>query len=227
MVTFVSAVVGETTNILSHGATVLLLLAFILFGRHARLAGRSGILAEIEARVQRYITLTVFISFLTGALVGGVLGILGVQFAALFGFLAFLLNFIPNLGAIIATLLPLPIIWFSPDLTIAAKLLAIILPSAIQIAIGTLQPRLMGSSLQLHPVVLLLALLFFTMIWGVAGAFLATPLTAVIKIIFEKIPATRPLAAVLAGDLEPLIRPIDLSDEIMETKDAWASRKQI
>jgi AI-2 transport protein TqsA len=215
MVTFVSAVVGETTNVLSHGATVLLLLAFILFGRHKPLPGRTGIMAQIEARVQRYITLTVFISALTGVLVGCILGILGVQFAALFGFLAFLLNFIPNLGAIIATILPLPIIWLSPDLSIAAKLLAIILPSAIQIAIGTLQ----GSSLQLHPVVLLLALLFFTMIWGVAGAFLATPLTAVIKIIFEKIPATRPLAAALAGDLEPLIRPIDMSDNPLETSD--------
>ena len=57
--------------------------------------------------MQRYITLTVFISALTGILVGCVLGILGVQFAALFGFLAFLLNFIPNLGAIIATILGL------------------------------------------------------------------------------------------------------------------------
>jgi AI-2 transport protein TqsA len=226
MVTFVSAVVGETTNILSHGATVLLLLAFILFGRHKPLPGRTGIMAEIEARVQRYITLTVFISALTGVLVGCILGILGVQFAALFGFLAFLLNFIPNLGAIIATILPLPIIWLSPDLSIAAKLLAIILPAAIQIGIGTLQPRFIGSSLQLHPVVLLLALLFFTMIWGVAGAFLATPLTAVIKIIFEKIPATRPLAAALAGDLEPLIRPIDSAEETMETQNAWESNRR-
>ncbi len=53
---------------------------------------------------------------------------------------------------------------------------------------------------------LLLALLFFAMIWGIPGAFLATPLTAVIKIIFEKIPATKPLAAALAGDLDPLIQ---------------------
>lgn len=223
MVTFVSAVVGETTNVLSHGATVLLLLAFLLFGRQKSLHGRTGILAEIEARVQRYITLTMFISVLTGALVGIVLGILGVPFAALFGFLAFLLNFIPNIGAIIATLLPLPIIWLSPDLSIAAKLLAILLPSAIQLTIGSLQPRFLGSSLELHPVVLLLALLFFTMIWGVAGAFLATPLTAVIKIIFEKIPATRPLAAALEGNLEPLIRPIDLPEDVLASEDAWGS----
>jgi AI-2 transport protein TqsA len=219
-VAFVSAIVAETTNILSHGAMVLLLLAFILLGRRETLTGHTGIIAEIEARVQRYITLTIFISILTGALVGAALGILGVQFAALFGFLAFLLNFIPNLGAIIATLLPIPIIWLSPDLSIAAKLLAVIIPSAIQIAIGSLQPRMMGSSLQLHPVVLLLALLFFTMIWGVAGAFLATPLTAVIKIIFEKIPATRPLAAALGGNLEPLIRPIDSPEETFDAESA-------
>jgi len=212
-ITFLSSVVSETTNVLSHGATVLLLLVFILFGRHQPRRHRSGIIAEIETRVQRYITLTVLISFLTGGLVGLTLGVLGVQFAALFGFLAFLLNFIPNLGGIIATILPLPIIFLSPDLTIASKLLAIIVPSAIQITIGSLvQPRMLGSSLQLHPVVLLLALLFFAMIWGVPGAFLATPLTAVIKIIFEKIPATRPLAAALAGDLDPLIRPIEAEE---------------
>jgi AI-2 transport protein TqsA len=96
---------------------------------------------------------------------------------------------------------------------IPAKLLAIILPAAIQFIIGSLvQPRMLGHSLQLHPVVLLLALLFFAMIWGIPGAFLATPLTAVIKIIFEKIPATHALAAVLAGDLDPLIQPIDVPD---------------
>jgi AI-2 transport protein TqsA len=58
-------------------------------------------------------------------------------------------------------------------------------------------------------VVVLLSLLFFAMIWGLGGAFLATPLTAVIKIVFEKIPATRPLAAVLAGNLDPLAETID------------------
>jgi hypothetical protein len=73
----------------------------------------------------------------------------------------------------------------------------------------------------LHPVVLLLSLLFFTMIWGVSGAFLATPLTAVIRIVFEKIPATRPLAAVLAGDLTPLTRSIDTPEEVMDPEDAW------
>jgi AI-2 transport protein TqsA len=207
---FFSGVLDVTRNIISDSAAVLLLLAFLLFGRRRATPLSQGIITEIESRVQSYISLTVFISLLTGVLVGSTLAILNVPFAVLFGFLAFLLNFIPNLGAVIATVLPLPIVFLSP-MPIPAKLLAIILPAAIQVIIGSLvQPKMLGSSLQLHPVVLLLALLFFAMIWGIPGAFLATPLTAVIKIIFEKIPATHALAAVLAGNLDPLLKPIDV-----------------
>jgi AI-2 transport protein TqsA len=213
MIEFLSDLLGETRNFLSDGAAVLLLLAFLLFGRHKTPTPQHGLRGEIESRVQRYINVIVLISALTGIMVALTLGILNVPFAVLFGFLAFLLNFIPNIGAIIATLLPLPIVYLDPNMTIAAKLLALILPTAIQILIGSFQPKWLGNSLQLHPVVLLLALLFFAMIWGIPGAFLATPLTAVIKIIFEKIPATKPLAAALAGDLEPLIHPIDTPDD--------------
>lgn len=199
----------QVMAILTNTTTVLILMAFLLFGRRRSLEHRTGILAEIEARVQRYISLTVAISIATGLMVGSSLGILGVPFAAVYGFLAFLLNFIPNLGAVVATVLPLPLVFLDPHLSIVVKLLAILIPTLVQTGIGFLQPRMMGNSLELHPVVLLLSLLFFAMIWNVAGAFLATPLTAVIKIVFEKIPATRPLAALLAGDLKPLTESID------------------
>jgi AI-2 transport protein TqsA len=222
-ISFITLVLGETTNIVSHGATVLILLAFLLFGRRQASADNSGIIWRIEERVQRYILVTVGISTLTGVLVGSTLSILGVQFAALFGFLAFLLNFIPNLGGIITTLLPLPIIWLSPDLSISVKVLALAIPGGIQVLVGSfIQPKTLGSSLDLHPVVLLLALLFFTMIWGVPGAFLATPLTAVIKIVFEKIPATSALAAVLAGDLRPMVRSIDAPATVRASVDVPA-----
>jgi AI-2 transport protein TqsA len=150
-------------------------------------------------------------SAVTGILVGLSLAILNVKFAAGFGFLAFLLNFIPNVGAVIATVLPVPIIFLDQSMQghLITQLLAIAIPAGIQVGLGSLQPRVLGNSLDLHPVVVLLSLLFFTMIWGVGGAFLATPLTAVIKIVFEKIPATRPLAAALAGNLEPLTETID------------------
>ncbi len=196
---------------IANAGSILLLMAFLLLGRRSPHHQRSGIIHEIEARVQRYISLTVFISALTGVLVGAPLAILGVKFAAGFGFLAFLLNFIPNVGAVIATVLPVPIILLDPQMHghFVVQILAIAIPAGMQVLVGSLQPRLMGNSLDLHPVVVLLSLLFFTMIWGVGGAFLATPLTAVIKIVFEKIPATRPLAAALAGNLEPLTETID------------------
>jgi AI-2 transport protein TqsA len=210
---FVRGTLAETATIVYGTGTVLLLMAFLLYGRRwgpTPASHRPPILVEIETRVQRYISLTVLISILTGLLVGATLGILGVQFAAIFGLLAFLLNFVPNIGAVIATLLPIPIVFFDPRLGIVSQLLAIAIPAAFQILIGSLvQPKLLGNSLELHPVVLLLALLFFTMIWGIGGAFLATPLTAVFKIVFEKIPTTRPLAAALAGNLGPLTRTID------------------
>jgi AI-2 transport protein TqsA len=200
---------GSMLTILKNTVTVLILMAFILFGRRRNPLRREGILDEIELRVQRYISLSVFISVLTGLMVGASLSILGVQFAAGFGFLAFLLNFIPNVGAVVATILPLPLVFLDPHLSLLVKVMAVVIPSVVQVGIGLIQPRMMGQSLDLHPVVVLLSLLFFAMIWNLPGAFLATPLTAVIKIIFEKIPATRPLAAVLAGNLDPLAETID------------------
>jgi AI-2 transport protein TqsA len=203
-------VFSQMQAILTNTAVVLILMAFLIFGRSKLHRKRLGIMTEIEVRVQRYISLTVSISVLTGLLVGGSLWLMHVQFAAGFGFLAFLLNFIPNLGAVIATLLPLPFAFLDPHLHLWQAVGALVLPAAIQAGIGSfIQPRWMGYSLDLHPVVLLLSLLFFNMIWGVSGAFLAVPLTAVIKIVLEKIPATRPLAAALAGNLDPLAQTIE------------------
>jgi AI-2 transport protein TqsA len=136
-------------------------------------------------------------------MVAGVLALCGVQFAGLFGFLAFFLNFIPNVGGIIATLLPLPIILLSPDMSYVAKVTALAGPGIIQFVTGNIiQPRVQGSALDLHPVIVLMALIFFGMIWGIVGAFLAVPITATIRIVLEKIPDTRPVAELLAGRLD-------------------------
>jgi AI-2 transport protein TqsA len=199
---FVSAVLSETTNIISNGVVVVIFMLFILLGDKAVGARRAGLLVEIEMQVKRYISQTVLFSFVTGAMVAAVLAVLGVRFAGVFGFLAFLLNFIPNIGSIVATLLPLPVILLSPQMSSTAKILALAIPAAIQFLIGNfIQPKVQGSALQLHPVAVLMSLIFFGMIWGMVGAFLATPIAAVIRIIFERIPATRPLADLLAGNL--------------------------
>jgi AI-2 transport protein TqsA len=196
-------VATETTGLVSFGSLVAIFMLFLFLGSRSRLRPTEGLFRDIEYRVRRYLLELFFLSATTGLLVGITLGLCGVRFAAVFGFLAFLLNFIPTIGAVIATLLPLPVILLSPDLSPVVKALAVVLPAAIQGIIGAVfQPRIQGASLDVHPIVIVLSLLFFGMIWGVIGAFLAAPLVGVLKIIFDRIPITQPIGAALAGDLD-------------------------
>ena len=197
----VSMVFSEVTHLISNGVMVVIFMIFILSGRKQEVPA-DGLLGRIELQVRRYISTMALVAGTTGALIGIVLAVLGVKFPFVFGFLAFLLAFIPNIGSIVAALLPMPLILLSPDMSPGAKVLAIALPAAIQFTMGNIvQPRLQGESLKLHPVAVLMALIFFGMIWGIAGAFLATPTTAVLRIIFKRIPATEMLARLLEGDL--------------------------
>ena len=130
-------------------------MLFLLLGGKAD-RRPSGVLAEIETSVKSYIVSTIFLSAATGMLLGATLAVLGVEFAWVFGLLAFLLNFVPSIGAIIASLLPLPVILLSANLSVTAKVLAIVVPAAVQFVIGSfVQPRVQGHALDLHPVVIL------------------------------------------------------------------------
>lgn len=204
--TALSGTVSAIMNVLSNGLLVLIFLLFLLLGKSTGQAtGDGGIWGEVETRVKRFILAKMLVSAVTGVLVGTTLAILGVEFALVFGVLAFLLNFIPNIGSAIATLMPLPVVLLNPELTTVAKVLAIVIPGVIQFAVGNLvEPKIMGQSLDLHPVAVLMSLIFFGMIWGIVGMFLATPITAVIKIFFERMPFTKPAANLLAGRLDAL-----------------------
>jgi AI-2 transport protein TqsA len=204
----VSSTIGAIVGVLSQGMLVLIFVIFLLAGRTSSGASSEGLVAEVEASVRRYLLAMVSVSGLTGILVGVTLKVLGVDFALVFGLMAFLLNFIPNIGSIIATIVPLPVVLLNPELSPTAKVLAFAIPGLIQFVIGNLlAPKVMGQSLDLHPVVVLLALIFFGMLWGIIGMFLATPITAVIKILLEKLQLTAPLAGVLAGRLSGVPPP--------------------
>ena len=86
-----------------------------------------------------------------------------------------------------------------PALAIAGVFL---LPGAIQLAVGNLvEPMVMGENLDLHPVTILMSLIFWGLLWGIVGMLLATPIMAVLKIIFSRLEITRPIAELLAGRL--------------------------
>jgi AI-2 transport protein TqsA len=170
----------------------------------------------MEARIRAYLVSMTLLSGVTGVLVGAVLSVLNVPAAVLFGLLTFMLNFIPNVGSFISILLPLPIVLLAPDFSPAHKVLAVAIPTAIQFAIGNfIQPKIMGESMKLHPVVILMALIFWGMLWGIVGAFLAVPITSIIRIACDKHPLTKPIANLMAGRLDALREEPKLGEAVV------------
>ena len=141
------------------------------------------------------------IAAVTALLVGLVLWAFGLHMAWLFALLVFVLSFIPNVGPIIATLLPMPVAvtqFHDPWMILAV----VAVPGAIHMTIGNLvAPKLMGRGLELHPVTVLLALAFWGLLWGIVGMVLAVPIVAMLRIVLSHFSTTRPLANLLAGHL--------------------------
>lgn len=197
-----SGTIGGVMMVLSNSLLVLIFMIFLMVGQRHHRATPGRLWSEVERRIKRYLVRMVLISGATGFFVGLTLTILGVEFGWIFGLLAFLLNFIPNIGSVIATLLPLPVAFLNPEMSFLAKILVLAVPITIQFTMGNIvAPKIMGESLDLHPVIILIALIFFGMIWGIVGMFLATPITAVIKILCERIEYCAPFAELLAGRL--------------------------
>lgn len=190
-------------GLLSRGLLVMLFVIFLTVGSEMREEPREGFIGEMGAGVKRYVFTKVVVSGATGLAVFVILRALGVPYAVTFGAFAFILNFIPSVGSIIATILPLPVLLLSPDISTTTLILAIVIPGTVQIAVGNaVEPRMMGKSLDLHPITILLALIFWGMIWGFEGMILAVPITAVLKIILEKLEMTASIANVMAGRLD-------------------------
>ena len=206
----VGKLLAQTTNailgILSQGIVVFVFVMFLMIGGGRWSRQEEGTVGEIVGQVRRYLVVSGIMSVTTGVLVGTVLMLLGVPLAMVFGLLAFLLNFIPTVGSIIATLLPLPVVIISPDVSLTVAILAIAIPGLIQLLIGNiLVPKVLGDSLDLHPVVILMGLIFWGMLWGIVGMLLATPIIAMLKILLEKFPSSRPIAELLAGRIAGLV----------------------
>jgi AI-2 transport protein TqsA len=203
----VGGFLGRTANAiaatLSNSLVVLVFVLFLLLGGRRRAAG--GMWGEAEKRVKRYLATKALTSLATGLLVGLTLSVLGVPLAAMFGLLAFLLNFIPSVGSIVATLLPLPIVLVSPEISTQVAVAAIAVPTAIQLVFGNfLEPKIMGESLDLHPATILLSLILWGTLWGVLGMILSVPITVVVKILCERFEGSRPVADLLAGRTDAL-----------------------
>ncbi|PCI34393.1 MAG: permease [Alphaproteobacteria bacterium] len=166
-----------------------------------------NIIDHISRDIKTYIGVKTFVSALTGGACYLVLVTVGVNNASFWAFFIFLLNFIPTVGSMLAVLFPslLSLVQFDTFTPFFIVISALVV---IQMGIGNiLEPKLMGKSLNLSPLVVMLSLSLWGSIWGIAGMFLSVPFTVILMIIFSQFPKTKPIAILLSQDGN--IRPRD------------------
>ncbi|MFW2405760.1 MAG: AI-2E family transporter [Gammaproteobacteria bacterium] len=206
--------VGDSIgSLISNVALVLIYLGFLLAEENilpkklARLqsdpdksARLQRVTIDISTTVQRYVGMKTGVSLLTGLVSYAVLVLVGVDFAALWGLLIFLLNFIPNIGSVLGVIFPalLTLVQFdslTPFLIIVAGL------GSVQFIIGNIvEPAYMGKSLNMSSFMILLSLTFWGLIWGLPGMFLSVPMMVVTGIVCANISGLRWISVMLSGD---------------------------
>ena len=158
------------------------------------------VVSDINSRIGAYLALKTFVSALLGVTSWIAMAFMGLEFAAFWAVLIALLNYIPYIGSFLGVLFPLmmAIVQFANPNDVLAVLLPLI---ALQFAIGNfLDPYIMGNSLNLSPFAILVSLAAWSALWGIPGAFLAVPITAIMAIVFSAFAGTRPIAILLSRD---------------------------
>ena len=189
---------------------IFLLLEQSIFERklHALLAdpGRAErlrrLLARISRQIEGYLWVKTLTSLLTGMVSFAIMWAVGVDFAAFWALVIFLLNYIPIIGAMLGVIFPslLALVQFE---TIGPFLVTSLALATTQFVVGNLiEPRLMGRKLHLSPLVIILSLAFWSMLWGVVGMILCIPIMVIVMIICGHFGPTRPIAILLSSDGE-------------------------
>ena len=159
----------------------------------------ASVLRTVDSHVRQYLVTKTLISLGTGTLTWLVLLILGVDFALVFGFIAFILNYIPNIGSTLAVIFPfiLTLLQFE---SLAVPLGVLLGLGGTQMVMGNvIEPRIMGYSLNMSPLLILVSLFLWGWLWGIWGMVLAVPIMATIKIVFENLERMRPIAKLMEG----------------------------
>ena len=167
------------------------------------------VIDQMNNSIKRYLSVKTFASFLTALLAFTALKIIGVDFPLLWAFIVFTFNFIPYVGSFFATLLPamfaaLQFNSFSYFFYVFASV------QMAQIVVANfIEPRIVGKSLNLSPLVVFVTLTIWGTIWGVLGMIIAVPVTSILVIVLAQFPSTRYVAVLLSetGDIDKMIVP--------------------
>jgi predicted PurR-regulated permease PerM len=204
----IAVVIASVLSFLTDVLLIPLYVFFILYFRnffleffHKAFSADNTIIDEILAKmysvIQSWLVGLIVVMAIVGTLNTIGLLVLGVQYAALFGFLAAFLLLVPYIGIAIGAMLPAVMALITKDsYWYAVGVIAIFW--VVQILEGNLiTPYIVGSKISINPVVAILALILFGNLWGISGLILALPITAMCKIIFDTVPATQPYGFLL------------------------------
>ncbi len=205
-----TAVLKKTGTLLSMGFFVFIMVAFMVFESKeikekieyfSSKNEQAGIFAEnFTTNLKKYLLIKTIASVATGLLIGLLLWVLGVPYAALWGICAFILNYIPTIGSIMAAIPTLFVTLSTMSVGVSVWVVGIYL--FVNVLIGNIiEPRFMGKGLGLSVVVVLVSLLLWGFVFGIGGMFLAIPLTMSLQIALNSNPKTKFLAVLLSNKI--------------------------
>ncbi len=202
---YIAATLKSFGSLLTNSFMIILIVIFMLleisqFTSKLSQTNIKGLmtLIEVSDKIKHYILLKALTSAATGIIITIFLKLTGIHYAVLWGLLAFLLNFIPNIGSILAAipavLMALVQYNFTTALIVAGGYLA------VNVTIGSiLEPRILGKGLGLSTLVVFLSLIFWGWLLGPVGMLLSVPLTVIIKIALDTQPDTKWIATLLGS----------------------------
>jgi AI-2 transport protein TqsA len=159
-----------------------------------------GIVRSINRAMAAYLRAKAIASLVTALPVVAILWAFGVPYPGMWGILAFVGNFIPYVGSLVALVLPVLLAFLELE-PIWRPLAVLVLLVLVQVVTNNIvEPRLTAQAVDLSPLVVLVALAFWSLCWGLVGMVLAVPLTVMLKIVCENIALTRPLARLMAQE---------------------------
>lgn len=170
----------------------------LIFEPNNRFEKVSGILKKIDKSLSSYISLKSLVSLLTTTLSYFIMLGVGIDSPLFWAFLIFMFNFIPSIGPILGTILPalFSLIQFGEFVPAMIIFFGV---GGVSVLVGSLvEPKLMGNTLNISPLVAILSLALWGSIWGIIGMLLSVPITVAMIIIFSQFPNTRPIAILLS-----------------------------
>jgi AI-2 transport protein TqsA len=208
---YLTSIFNSLRSVVENALIILLYVLFILleessfklkvkalFPVNAQHERSLSIFNKIEASITNYIGLKTLIAISAATISYVILRIIGIEAPLFWALLIFIFNFIPTIGALVGTLFPtlfafIQFGYFTPGLMI------LLFVGTAQLLVGNLlEPKLMGNSLNISPLVAIFALSFWGAIWGITGMFLSVPITVIMVIVFSHFSKTRAIAILLS-----------------------------